>query len=261
MKKSHLEGRRYINLVRCSKDEQADTSPEDQRRVLDEFAMKHGMIHAGEDEVLEGVTGSVPTARKDIDRIVTRKQEFNDFDTLLLQDFSRFTRGGIEHGNALKWELAKADIEVMFVTSGSTGDADQDGLVQSVGFYAAQQFAKSMSYNCTRGVMSSRAAGNIPHTFMMPYGIDRLYVGLDGKERHRIRNMPDGTQQMLHPTEEVVLRTFERYPKKGAAQALQATIGRKNCPDYQAPKKWKSSPASSQRSCCTAMVPTPSQNG
>jgi DNA invertase Pin-like site-specific DNA recombinase len=213
MSYEYLRGRRFINLVRCSSDEQADTSPKDQNNILIEFGIDHGMVHAGDDVVLEGVTGSVPASRPDIQRIVNRKREFDDFDVVLVQDFSRFTRGGIDHAGSIKIELAKEGIEVIFVTFGSTGDVDQDSLIQGIGFYAAQQQAKSMSYNATRGQMSSMQAGNLPHTFHMPFGIDRLYVGADGKPRHRIRNLTDGTQQKLEPDRDVVTAIFGRNPK------------------------------------------------
>jgi hypothetical protein len=57
------------------------------------------MIHAGDDVVLEGVSGSIPGARTDIDLIIDRKRRKNDFDVVVVQDFSRFTRGGLQHGN------------------------------------------------------------------------------------------------------------------------------------------------------------------
>jgi hypothetical protein len=216
MSYEHLKGRRFINLVRCSKDEQADTSPIDQNNILIEFGVERGMIHAGDDKVLAGVSGSIAAARGDIQEIIDRKRDLDDFDVILVQDFSRFTRVGLEHGGALKWELAKEGIEVIFVTFGSTGDPDQDSLIQGVGFYAAQQQGKTTSYNATRGQMSAMRGGNLPHTFTIPFGIDRLYLGTDEKPRHRIRNLPDGTQQKLEVDRDVVIATYGRNPEKGA---------------------------------------------
>lgn len=217
MKVSHLKGRRYVNLIRCSKDEQADTSPKDQAKVLHEYAAEHGMLHAGEDIVLEGISGSAPADRTDIELIISRKRARNDFDILLVQDFSRLTRGGVGHGSALQFDLATEGIEVVFVMFTSTGDVDTDAIMQTMGFFAAQQAAKALSNAGVRGLMSSLAAGNIPHSIATPYGVDRAYFGLDGTLRHRVRNLADGRQQMLHPTDEIVLRTFPANPKKGAS--------------------------------------------
>jgi hypothetical protein len=47
--------------------------------------------------------------------------------------------------------------------------------------------------------------------------LDRLYVGLDGSKRHRIRNLADGTQQMLAVDEDRVIATYGRNPAKGAS--------------------------------------------
>lgn len=216
MKHLHLKGRNYINLIRCSDDTQADTSPVDQAKVMHAYAVDYGMVHAGDDVVLEGVTGSMPGARTDIDAIIDRKRRRDDFDVVVVQDFSRFTRGGLQHGNKLRWDLAEAGIDVVFCTFGTTGDPDQDGLIESIGYYAAQQQAKTMSYAGTRGQMSSLAGGFIPHSSRIPYGLDRLYVGLNGIERHRIRNLSDGTQQKLAVNEETVLAVYGRNPEKGA---------------------------------------------
>lgn len=197
MNYAHLKGKRYVNLVRCSTMQQADTSVEDQQNLLNQFAAEHDLIHAGEDEVLEGVSGSKPQDRKDIDKLIARKLERDDFDALLVQDISRFTRGGTDHFGKLKYDLEDAGITVVFATMQSTGDSDQDSLVNTIGAYSAKMQAKAMSHAVVRGQMSSLAAQNIPHTFRIPFGIDRLYVGPDGKPRHRIRNLTDGSQQML----------------------------------------------------------------
>ena len=216
MNNGNLKGRRYVNLVRCSSDQQADTSPVDQQGVLNEFGRDCGMIHAGGDVILEGVSGSLPGARDDIDVVIERKKQRDDFDVLLVQDVSRLTRGGGDHTGFLKHRLATVGVEVVFVASGTTGDPDVDSVLHSMGGYAAKQQVKSMSYAIVRGQMSSFAAGNIPHTYRIPYGIDRLYLGMtDGRPRHRVRNLTDGTQQMLAVDDDTVIAQYGRNPKKG----------------------------------------------
>jgi DNA invertase Pin-like site-specific DNA recombinase len=218
MKYEHLLGRSYVNLVRCSSDQQADTSPVDQLHILSDFASENEMVHAGDDVVLEGITGSLPGARDDIEAVIDRKQQRDDFDVLLVQDVSRFSRGGDDHIGYLKHRLAMVGVEVIFVTSGTTGDADADAVLHSMNGYASKAQVKNMSYAVVRGQMSSFAAGNIPHTFRVPYAIDRLYVGTaSGQPRHRIRNLTDGTQLMLAVDEERVLARYGRNPKKGAS--------------------------------------------
>src|SRR5215470_1674887 len=104
MSYENLRGKRYINLVRCSTDKQTDTSIPSQLKLLNAFAQQHGMIHAA-DVVLEGVTGSIPGARDDIQKLIERKQRKDDFEILLVQDASRLTRGGAEHGMKIQYDL------------------------------------------------------------------------------------------------------------------------------------------------------------
>src|SRR5206468_682590 len=108
-------GRNYLCLVRCSTNQQIDTSIPDQLKLLRAFGDEHGM-HYVDSEVVGGVTGSVPGARTDIDKIIHRKQTKGDFDILLVQDASRLTRAGAEHGMSVKYELMSAGIDVIFAT-------------------------------------------------------------------------------------------------------------------------------------------------
>jgi hypothetical protein len=209
-------GRRYLCQIRCSTNQQIDTSIPDQQKLLRAFGDQYDMIYV-DSVILEGVTGSVPGARNDIEQIIQRKKTANDFDVLLVQDVSRLTRAGAEHGMKLKYDLAAAGIEVIFANEGiRTGD--HGGIIDSVGFYAAQQYAKSLSFAVTRGLMSSLENGRIAHTLCIPYGVDRLIVSLDNRPLHVIRNLSDGTQQKLDPKTGVVLATFESQRGSNSAR-------------------------------------------
>src|SRR5215207_6221761 len=81
-------------------------------------------------------------------------------------------------------------------------------------FDAAQQTGVAISRGATLGVTVSYLEGRSPHTRRPPYGLDRLYSA-DGKDLHVIRNLADGTQQMLDPISGEVLRVFGRNPSKG----------------------------------------------
>ena len=198
MKENLLQGGRYICLVRCSTNDQAQTSLPDQITLLHAYAEQRGMIHAGADVVLDGVSGSNPGARSDLDAIVSRKRQQNDFDYLLVQDMSRLTRGGVEHGAKIEFDLNAAGIQLIFA-SGSLPDGDHAGIIKSVEYYSAQQYAKSVSFAVARGQMSAMLEGRMAHCLRPPYGIDRLYLSLDGRPLHIIRNLTDGSQQKLDP--------------------------------------------------------------
>jgi len=200
-------GRRYLCLARCSTAQQADTSIPDQLKLLRAFGDEQGMQFVDQ-IVLDGVTGSVPGARNDIEQIIQRKKSADDFDTLLVQDMSRFTRVGAEHGMKLEYDLNAAGVEVVFVAD-RLPEGDHSGIIKTVGFYAAQQYAKSLSFAVARGLMSSLEQGRIAHALKLPYGIDRLLVSMDNEPLHVIRNLSDGTQQKLDAQTGKVLATFE----------------------------------------------------
>lgn len=200
-------GRKYLCLARCSTAKQAGTSIPDQLKLLRAFGDEQEMQYV--DSIsLDGVTGSVPGARTEIQQIIHRKNTANDFDVLLVQDMSRFTRSGAEHGMGLERDLNMAEIDVIFVAD-RLPEGDHSSIIKSVGYYAAQQMAKSLSFAVARGLMSSLEQGRIAHCIRPPYGIDRLLISTDGKPLHIIRNLSDGTQQKLHPETGEVLTTFE----------------------------------------------------
>src|SRR5512136_489734 len=87
------DAKRCVGLLRCSTIGQANTSIDDQRRVLQSCARERGWEYVGE-IALEGVSGSVPGARTDLQELIERKRACDDFDLVLAQDTSRVTRAG-----------------------------------------------------------------------------------------------------------------------------------------------------------------------
>lgn len=210
---NNLRGKRYIGLLRCSSPGQIDTSIGDQRRVLEAYARDEGLVCA-DYLPLEGVSGSLPGNRTDIQDLIRRKQQKDDFDVLLVQDTSRFTRAGVQHAHHLESELNAAGIQVAFVITAISSGPEGD-LMKSVYAFSDQQHAKAISFSSARGSMSSILDARSPYCRRPPYGIDRLYVAPDGKRLHIIRNLPDGTQVRLDPDTGHVTGTFGVNEKSG----------------------------------------------
>jgi hypothetical protein len=210
---SKHNGKRYIGLLRCSTRSQTDTSIDDQRRVLEAFALEHGMV-AVDFISLEGVSGSQPGNRTDIQDLVSRKLERDDFDTLLVQDSSRFTRSGTQHAHKIESDLNAAGIEVLFAAD-SIPDGDIGDLAKSFYAFSNKHQAKSIAYGSARGSMSSILDGRSPYARRPPYGIDRLYIAPGGQPSHIIRNLADGRQLKLHPTTFDVLSEFSVNERSG----------------------------------------------
>ena len=207
-----LKGKRYINLVRCSTDRQSDTSIPDQLKLLDAFAEQHGMAHV-DDVSLDGVTGSIPGARSDVEQLIRRKRERDDFDVLLVQDTSRLTRGGAEHGMKIQYDLKAAGIRLVF-TSSDMPEGKYGSIFQSFSYFTAQQHAQAISFASARGSQSAIESGRVAHCARAAYGIDRLYLSAGGEQLHVIRTLPNGTQQRLDPKTHEVLATFGRNEGK-----------------------------------------------
>jgi hypothetical protein len=214
METRKLHNKRYISLLRCSSPGQIDTSIDDQRRVLDAFALEQGMVHVDE-VILPGVSGSMPANRDDIPKLIARKRQQDDFDILLVQDTSRFTRSGPKHVHHLEYELNAEGIDVVYATGSITDD--WTGEVQKTLLASAdEQHVRTISFTSARGSMSSILDNRSPYCRRPPYGIDRLYVSPEGTELHIIRNVSDGRQQMLNPKTMAVIREFCPNQKSGA---------------------------------------------
>jgi hypothetical protein len=176
-----------------------------------------------DDVILDGVSGSIPGKRTDIEELLLRKHEKNDFDVVLVQDLSRFTRGGAEHGMKLEYDLRAAGVEVIFV-SDNLPQGDHAGIIKSVGYYAAKQHAKAISFAVSRGQMSALTGDRKTHCSVTPYGVDRLYVdAATGNPLHIIRALADGSQQKLEPKTRQVLAVFakgERYRRQSNERSV-----------------------------------------
>jgi hypothetical protein len=197
MRERKLQGKRYVALVRCSSTAQSDTSIHAQEELLAAFARENGMFCAGTVE-LAGVTGSVPGIRSDIDRLIERKRQGDDFEVVLLQDATRFTRSGPAHGLKLLYELRAAGLEVVFVKddlpAGDLGD-----VMRGLQFFSGKEQSRSIAHAVARGASLSLKEGRCAHCKAPPYGVDRLYTTEAGEPKHIIRNLLDGTQVKLHP--------------------------------------------------------------
>lgn len=174
-------GLRYVNLLRCSSLTQADTSPDGQKAINDAYAAERGMIWV-EDVFLEGVSGSQTFNRVDIDALIDRKVERDDFDAIVVYDWSRMTRGGIGHGFNIENSFRRAGIRVCCSTDDIEDSAEGD-LVKSIKHYANHQQARSISLGVARGLAQSLMKNDRPSASRTPYALDRIYRGPDGRPR------------------------------------------------------------------------------
>lgn len=208
-----LKDRRTVVLKRCSSNAQAGTSIPNQTTSVESLIAENRITVVKEFD-LAGVTGSIPGARSDIDEIIALKRSGLDFDLLLLPNTDRFTRAGQFHGIRLLDDLENEGITVYFAAEGLFSDERLARQFLSFLFDAAQQHAIAISRGATLGTTNSFLEARSSCGRRQPFGMDRMY-SLDGKDLYIIRNLADGTQQMLHPTTGQLIRTFGKNQKGG----------------------------------------------
>src|SRR5205085_10133720 len=132
----------------------------------------------------------------DLDELIRRKKEQDDFDVVLVQDASRLTRSGPAHGMHVLFELRSLGADVVSIKD-DFPEGDMGDVMRTLQYYSAKQQAEGIAFASTRGASASLYMGKTAHCKAPPFGIDRLYCSEDGQPKHIIRNLPDGTQVKL----------------------------------------------------------------
>lgn len=198
---------RFICLVRQSDASEGTTSTEAQLKWMHDEGKRLGLVHV-DDIILAGLTGSLPGKRDDLEGLLKRKRERDDFDVLLVQRCDRLTRGGSDHAAWFSYEAVKAGIRIIFPGEDIPADGNYRGMILASKFDSAREQAKSIGQRSVQGRMLSIADGRSSVVSRVPYGCDRLYLSGQGEELFIIRNLGDGRQLKLHPQTREVLDTY-----------------------------------------------------
>jgi len=199
-------GLRYICLARQSDDSQGATSTQAQVKFMREEAEKRGMVYV-DAVVLEGVTGSMPGRRKDLEDLLERKRTANDFDVLVVQLIDRLTRGGALHGFWFEYECNRTGIILLYA-----GEEMPEGsfanLIKVAKYEAAQEHARLISQRSVQGSVFALGEHRISCVSQTPFGCWRLYCNAEGEPQFYIRNVGDGRQQKLDAETHQVIDTY-----------------------------------------------------
>lgn len=107
-------GTRYIAYARCAAPDLATDKLERQIQAAHQLGDELGMTCVGEVR-LAGVSAGPPAMRGDLRRILTRKREQDDFDVLIMDDFARLTRAGLNEGLQVEAEFASCGVRIMYI--------------------------------------------------------------------------------------------------------------------------------------------------
>lgn len=212
-----LSGRRCIGLVRTSTGDQSEASIPQQTKLLQDFSMEHRMTWVGV-ETVDGVSGSTPGARDDIATLIKRRQRDKDYDTILVQDRSRFTRSGQEYASWLTFEFARLGVKIVSITSPTKPGDRYAWVIDGLEDEAAQSYVRRLSHDTCRGRQAKLEKGDLAYANTPPFGIDRLYKNADGVDMHVIRILRDGRQERRDPKTGIVLETYPANQKGQASR-------------------------------------------
>jgi hypothetical protein len=110
-----FRGKRYIAYARCASSYEAAAQLEEQIRHVRQCGDDLGLVCVGEVR-LSGVNGITPVMRDDLRQLLARKQERDDFEVLMMTEFSRLTRAGLDEGYEIEMEFAKHGVEILYLT-------------------------------------------------------------------------------------------------------------------------------------------------
>ena len=155
-------GKRYIALVRASDDTQGDSSTLAQLDWMHGEGRRLEMPHVA-DEIVSGVTGSLPGRREDLERLLRRRAEQRDFEVLLVQRCDRLSRGGGAHTLWFIHEANKVGLIVHFAGDEipPPGSTFRNTFL-AIKADAAQEQAKAISQRSVQGWMYSIDHGPSP---------------------------------------------------------------------------------------------------
>ncbi len=219
--KAQYAGRRAVLLPRGSTSRQ-EISVADQILAMRKFAQQIGLIIVGEMGAA-GQSGLESWNRVDLNEVIDRKKNADDFDILVVYDIDRFSRAYLAKSFDELVEINSLGIEVL-VSSRPIPNDERGQMEWAWGFIIAHGQVESLSRSICRGRQSSLTSRRMlpfPHT---PFGTDRLISHLDGTPRHIIRICRDGSQVVL---DAITKNIIDRYPagrsKSGARYFKQKT--------------------------------------
>jgi len=149
-----------VGYVRCSTDMQADTSPEQQKRIISEWAINNNydVLRWYEDA---GKSGTSFDKRPAFVQLKQDAQNRRDFQSIIVLDESRWGRAGAKESIFYKMYFEKlANVEVRLVrTIASTGNEVIDTMLEAFEGGLSREESKKKSERCLDGGINASLKG------------------------------------------------------------------------------------------------------
>jgi DNA invertase Pin-like site-specific DNA recombinase len=111
----NLRGKCYISYARCAAVAGSAPKLRRQIRIIRQFGDSFDMKCAGEIR-LAGVSGVTPTIRPDLQLLLERKRQRNDFEMLLVEDLTRLTRSGLDGAREIEAAFGECGVQILCLT-------------------------------------------------------------------------------------------------------------------------------------------------
>lgn len=210
------KGTRVVAYYRCSTDGQ-EYSVEGQQAVTRKEAQARGWILV--DEYMdEGESGATIDNRPGLQRLLRDSGNIN-FDSALMYDVSRITRGGTSEFWWLVHQFKQSGIQLYCCTRKLIAN-ESNALLFTVDTMQAREENIKRSRDATRGLHQSIFLRDQDPGRRPPFGYDQMRVDIaTGNFVERIRFLRDGSKQIMAPDGSTVIRAIpkgEEY-RKGAS--------------------------------------------
>lgn len=199
---------RAVPLVRCSTNEQADTSIADQLKSIRVKAAELGVELLPAHE-MAGVSGSIQAnVENGIQAIIDRKTNGEPIDAIIVFDLSRLGRSGSYHFGKIMTMMQDAGI-ILIEAIDDLGDSEFAPMFHMIKAETNHRQAKSNAMNSARGSRSSLEEGRRTFCTRAPYGIDRKYLNSAGQPLYIMRDLGHHVRSMLDPQNGNEIKRYE----------------------------------------------------
>lgn len=145
------------------------------------------------------------------------------FAYVMVYDTSRFTRGGNTDFWWLVCEMKKRRVKI-FCCKRRQVVTEKDAVLFAAEASQAHDHNVNLARDVTRTVLLNVTKRNCDPGRRAPYGFDRLYITATGEPYQKVRQVPDGTKQVLNPADDRLIMTIPKGEKYGKIRSNRVLL-------------------------------------
>jgi len=216
--------RTAVGYLRRSTDRQEQSIP-DQQRAIERYAAEQGLT-VQRWYTDDAISGTSVAGRKAFQQLIADAQlPSRPFRYVICYDVKRFGRVDNDEAGYYRHILKSHSVEVLYASEGFAApgmSSETDDLLRPVKQWQARQESKDLSKVTIRGLLS-RSEGGWWMGGVPPLGYDLAYESDRGEHLFTVRQMPDGSKQILDASGDVT-RTLLRGESLSVSKRDRATL-------------------------------------